>query len=155
MLQDWEVHRFTKTDKITSFVVWTPATFTRCTEPTGSWSPFLRTSLHTANILTELPLYMTDVDVLLLFKKIVTLALKKDKLQASDYRRARLKVSVALANKNLLQEYEKDLLLLCFEIKFIYHENEKKRSPRSVLRLIYNISFRHGQAIPRLLTLPK
>lgn len=62
---------------------------------------------------------MTDVDVLLLFKKIITLALKKDKLQASDYRRARLKVSVALANKNLLQEYEKDLLLLCFEIKFI------------------------------------
>lgn len=62
---------------------------------------------------------MTDVDVLLLFKKIVTLALTKDKLQASDYRRARLKVSVALANKNLLQEYEKDLLLLCFEIKFI------------------------------------
>ena len=36
----------------------------------------------------------------------------------------------------------------------MYSENEEKRSPRSVLRL-YNISFRHGQAIQRLLTPPK
>lgn len=98
---------------------------------------------------------MTDVDVLLLFKKIITLALKKDKLQASDYRRAMLKVSVALAKKNLLQEYEKDIFLLCCEVKGIYYENEKKRSPRSVLRLIYIISFKHDQAIPRLITLAK
>ena len=109
---------------------------------------------HIANILTELPLHMTDVDALLLFKEITTLALKKDKLRATDYRRAMLKVSIALANKNLLQEDERDILLLFCEMMGIYYENEEKRSPRSVLRL-YNISFRHGQAIQRLLTPPK
>ena len=109
---------------------------------------------HIANILTELPLHMTDVDALLLFKEITTLALKKDKLRATDYRRAMLKVSIALANKNLLQEDEKDILLLFCEMMGMYYENEEKRSPRSVLRL-YNVSFRHGQAIQRLLTPPK
>ena len=65
-----------------------------------------------------------------------------------------LKVSIALANKNLLQEDEKDILLLFCEMMGMYYENEEKRSPRSVLRL-YNISFTHGQAIQRLLTPPK
>ena len=36
----------------------------------------------------------------------------------------------------------------------ICYENDGKRSPRSVLRL-YNTSFRHGQAIQKLLTPPK
>ena len=36
----------------------------------------------------------------------------------------------------------------------MYYVNEGKRSPRSVLRL-YNISFRHGQAIQWLLSPPK
>lgn len=92
---------------------------------------------------------MTDVDALLLFKEITTLALKKDKLRATDYRRAMLKVS-----KKLLKDDEKDILLLFCEMMGMYYENEEKRSPRSVLRL-YNISFRHGQAIQRLLTPPK
>ena len=92
---------------------------------------------------------MTDVDALLLFKEITTLALKKDKLRATDYRRAMLKVS-----KKLLKDDEKDILLLFCEMMGMYSENEEKRSPRSVLRL-YNISFRHGQAIQRLLTPPK
>ena len=39
--------RITERDKaITSFVVWTPTTFTWCTEPTRLWSRFLRTSPH-------------------------------------------------------------------------------------------------------------
>lgn len=109
---------------------------------------------HIANILTELPLHMTDADALLLFKEIISLALKKDKLRATDYRRALLKVTIALANKKLLKDDERDILLLFCEMMGIYYENDEKRSPRAVLRL-YNISFRHGQAIRRLLTPPK
>ena len=97
---------------------------------------------------------MTDVDALLLFKEITTLALKKDKLRATDYRRAIFKVTIALSKKNLLTEDEKDILLLFCEMMGIYYENNGKRSPRSVLPL-YNISFRHGQAIQKLLTPPK
>ena len=97
---------------------------------------------------------MTDVDALLLFKEITTLALKKDKLRATDYRRAILKVTIALSNKNLLTEDEKDILLHFCEMMGIYYENDGKKSPRSVLRL-YNISFGHGQAIQKLLTPPK
>ena len=109
---------------------------------------------HKANILTELPLHMTDVDALLLFKEVTTLALKKDKLRATDYRRAMLKVTIALANKNLLENDEKEILLLFSEMMGMYYENDEKRSPRSVLRL-YNISFRNGQAIQRRLIPPK
>lgn len=119
-----------------------------------SFSLNLSTHSHIANILTELPLHMTDVDFLLLFKEITTLTLKKDKLRATDYRRAILKVTIALSNRNLLTEDEKDSLLLFCDMMGIYYENDRKRSPRSVLRL-YNISFRHGQAIQKLLTTPK
>ena len=103
---------------------------------------------HIANILTELPLHMTNVDTLLLFKEINTLALKKEKLCATDYRRAILKVTIAMANKNLLESDEREILLLFCEMMGMYYENDEKRSPRSVLRL-YNISFRHEQAIQR------
>ena len=81
---------------------------------------------HIANILTELPLHMTDVDALLLFKEITTLALKKDKLRATDYRRAILKVTIALSKKNLLTEDKKDILILFCEMMGIYYENDGK-----------------------------
>ena len=74
-----------------------------------SFSSNLSTRLnHIANILTELPLHMTDVDALLLLKEITTLALKKDKLRVTNYRRAILKATIALSRKNLLTEVEKD-----------------------------------------------
>ena len=63
-------------------------------------------------------------------------------------------MTIALSKKELLKEQEKDILLLFCEMMGIYSENDEKRSPRSVLRP-YNISFRHGQAIPKLLTLLK
>ena len=103
-----------------------------------------------ANILTELPLHMTDVDALLLFKEITMLALKKEKLHATYYRRAMLKVTIALANKNLLQNNQREILLLFCEMMGMYYENDERRSPRSVLRL-YNISFRQAQAVQRQL----
>ena len=65
---------------------------------------------HIANILTELPIHMTDVDALLLCQEITTLALKKDKLLATDYRRAILKVTIALSNKNPSQKTRKTSL---------------------------------------------
>ena len=97
---------------------------------------------------------MTNVEALLLFKEITTLALNKDKLRATDYRRGLLKVTIAMANENLLSNNEKEILLLFCEMMSMYYENDDKRSPRSVLRL-YNISFRHGQAIQRQLIPPK
>ena len=109
---------------------------------------------HIANILTELPLHVTDVDALLLFKEITTLALKKDRFRATDYQRAMLKVTVALASQNLLKHDEREILLLFCEMTGMYYENDEHRSPRSVLRL-HNIAFRHGQAIQRQLIPPK
>lgn len=105
---------------------------------------------HLATMLTELPLHMTDVDALLLFKEITMLALKKEKLRATDYRRAMLKVTIALANKNLLQNNEREILLLFCEMMGMYYENDERGSPRSVLQL-HNISFKHAQAIQRLI----
>lgn len=67
---------------------------------------------HIANVLAELPLHMTDVDALLLFKEITMLALKKEKLSATDYRPAMLKVKIVLTNKNLRQNNEREFLLL-------------------------------------------
>lgn len=84
---------------------------------------------HIANILTELPIHMTDVDALLLCQEITTLALKKDKLLATYYRSAILKVTIALSNKNLLTEDEKDILLLFCEMMGIYYETMGKEAP--------------------------
>ena len=100
---------------------------------------------HLAKILTELPLHMTDVDARLLFKEITNLALKKDKLRATDYRWAILKVTIALSYRNLPTEDEKDILLLTVRWWAFFMKMMGKEAPRSVLRL-YNISFRHGQA---------
>ena len=96
---------------------------------------------------------MTDVDALLLF---ITLALKKEKICAIEYHynRAILMVTIALANKKLLKSDEREILLLFCEMMGMYYENDEKRSPRSVLRL-YNISFRHEQAIQRHLIATK
>ena len=44
--------------------------------------------------------------------------------------------------------------LIFSEMMGIYYKNDGKRSPRSVLRY-YNITFRHGQAIRKMLTPPK
>ena len=104
---------------------------------------------HLATMLTELPLHMTDVDALLLFKEITMLALKREKLRPTDFRQAMLKVTIALANKNPLQNNEREILLFC-EMMGMYYENDERGSPRSVLQL-YNISFKHAQAIQRLI----
>ena len=112
------------------------------------FEPFHVCFNYIANILTELPLHMTDVDPLLLFKDITMLALKKEKLCATDCCRAMLKVRIPLANKNLLQNNEREILLLFCEMMGTYYENDERRIPRSVLWL-YNISFRHAQAIQR------
>jgi len=108
---------------------------------------------HINNIIKEMPHHMTNVDALIAYKEIILLTLSKDKLRATDYRRALLKLTIALTKQDLLNESEDILLLFC-EMMGIYYENNDKRCPRSILRL-YNISFIHGQAIQQQLTPPK
>lgn len=109
---------------------------------------------HIANLFKELPLHMTNLDALLVFKEVTSLALNKDKLRATDYRRALIKLTIALTKKDLLTEDESKILLLFCEMMSVYYQNDDKRNPRAVLRL-YNISFQHGQAIQKVLTPPK
>ena len=54
-----------------------------------------------ANIPTELPLHMTDVEA----QEFTILGLKKETLHPTDYRQAMLNITIALANKNLLQVF--------------------------------------------------
>lgn len=109
---------------------------------------------HINNIITELPLHMTNIDALITFKEITSLALHKDKLRATDYRRALLKLTIALTKQDLLNESERDILLFFCEMMGMYYENDDKRSPKSALRL-HNISFKHGRAVQDQLTPPK
>lgn len=107
---------------------------------------------HIATILKKLPLHITDPDTLSMLEETLHLTLNKEKLRATDYRRALLKVTIQMAH--LLDEDEKMLLLYFCEMQSIYYESEEKRCPRQVLRL-YNISWLHGKKVQSVLCPPK
>lgn len=107
---------------------------------------------HIATILKELPQHITDPDTLLLLKETLLLTLNKEKLRATDYRKALLKITIQLAH--LLDDDEKMLLLSFCEMQGIYYEADEKRCPRQVLRL-HNISWLHGKKVQKVLCPPE
>lgn len=107
---------------------------------------------HIATLLNEIPLHLTDVNTLLEYKEVISLTLNKDKLRATDYRKALLKISIKLADT--LPENERKLLLTFCEMQGVYYNNDDKRSPRQVLRL-HNISFQHSIYMHKCLVPPK
>lgn len=107
---------------------------------------------HIATILQELPHHITDPDTLLVLKETLSITLNKEKLRATDYRKALLKVTMQLADQ--LQENERMLLLTFCEMQGIYYQADEHRSPRQVLRL-YNVSWFHGRAVQSVLCPPQ
>lgn len=76
-----------------------------------------------------MPHHITNVDCLVAFKEVISLTLNKEKLRATDYRKALLKLVITLTDKNLLDEDEKNMLLLFSEMMGVYYQNDDKRTP--------------------------
>jgi len=108
-----------------------------------------------SQILTELPHHVTDVDLLVLLKEIVSIALNKEKLRCTDYRRALLQLTVLLCNANIdVPQEVKELLLTFCEMMGTYYSYDDTRTPKQVLRL-YNLALRYSIAVKDVLTPPK
>ena len=84
---------------------------------------------HISNILDELSHHITDVDTLVTLKETLSIALKKDKLRCTDYRRALLQVTILLADK--ADEHVMELLTTMAEMMGIFYSKEVNRNPRT------------------------
>lgn len=107
---------------------------------------------HISHVLEELPHHITDVDTLLTLKETLSIALKKDKLRCTDYRRALLQVTILLTGK--ADNSVMDLLTTLAEMMGIFYAKEDTRCPKQILRLA-NLSFKHALAMRTILTPPK
>ena len=107
---------------------------------------------HISNILDEPSHHITDVDTLVTLKETLSIALKKDKLRCTDYRRALLQVTILLADK--ADEHVMELLTTMAEMMGLFYSEEVNRNPRQILRLA-NLAFRHAIAVRAVLTPPK
>lgn len=107
---------------------------------------------HIDHILKELPFHIDNPETLQMLKEVKDLTLSKEKLRATDYRKALLKATITLAD--LLTDDERDLLLSFCEMMSIYYDYDNNRTPRQVLRL-YNLSLRHAILVTEKLFPPK
>ena len=107
---------------------------------------------HISHVLEELPHHITDVETLVTLKETLSIALTKDKLRCTDYRRALLQVTILLAGK--AEESVMELLTTLAEMMGTFYAKEDSRNPRQILRLA-NLSFRHALAVRTVLTPPK
>lgn len=75
-----------------------------------------------SQILAELPHHVTDVELLILLKETISIALNKEKLRCTDYRRALLQLTVLLCNATIdVPQEVKELLLTFCEMMGIYY----------------------------------
>ena len=107
---------------------------------------------HIAHVLQELPHHITDVDTLVTLKETLSIALRKDKLRCTDYRRALLQVTILLAEKADGGVIE--LLTTLAEMMGTFYAKEESRNPKQILRLA-NLAFKHALAVRAVLTPPK
>lgn len=110
---------------------------------------------HIAHVLEELPHHITNVDTLVTLKETLSIALHKDKLRCTDYRRALLQVTIILHNAaEKPEESVMELLTTLCEMMGTFYGKEDDRNPRQILRLA-NLAFRHALAVREVLTPPK
>lgn len=109
---------------------------------------------HIAHIMQELPLKLTDVNILTALNEITSITLNKEKLRCTDYRRALLQITLQLAKLLNVPSDVMELLLTFSEMMGIFYADDEKRTAKQVLRL-YNLSFRHALAVQSVLIPPK
>ena len=101
------------------------------------------------NVLEELPHHISDIDTLIKLKEILAVQLNKEKMRGVDYRKTLSFLTIALhqkANRDV-----RILLRTLCEMVEIFYCQEKRRSPRLVLRL-HNLCWRHAIQCRQVLT---
>ena len=101
------------------------------------------------NVLEELPHHISDIDTLIKLKEILAVQLNKEKMRGVDYRKTLIFLTIAL-HQTATRDVRILLMTLC-EMVEIFYCQEKRRSPRLVLRL-HNLCWRHAIQCRRVLT---
>lgn len=95
-------------------------------------------------------LAISDQALRAILRETISLALKKDKIKCTDYRKTLLLVTLHICKYPDVPQDVLELLLSFCEMMGIFYANEDKRCPKQVLRL-YNLSFRHSIAVKSVL----
>lgn len=101
------------------------------------------------NVLEELPHHISDIDTLTKLKEILAVQLNKEKMRGVDYRKTLIFLTIAL-HQTATRDVRILLMTLCEMVETFYCQ-EKRRSPRLVLRL-HNLCWRHAIQCRRVLT---
>lgn len=104
---------------------------------------------HIQNVLEELPHHITDIDTLIKLKEILAVQLNKEKKRGVDYRKTLIFLTIALYQV-ATRDIRALLVTLCEMVEIFYFQ-ERKRSPRLVLRL-HNLCWRQAILCRRVLT---
>lgn len=107
---------------------------------------------HIKNILEELPHHITDIDTLIKLKEILSVQLNKEKKRGVDYRKTLIYLTIALFE--IVTRDVRALLATLCEMVEVFYAQDRKRCPKSILRL-HNLCWRHATLCRKVLTPPR
>ncbi|CAH3156469.1 unnamed protein product [Pocillopora meandrina] len=96
---------------------------------------------HIKNILEEIPHHISDIDTLIKLKEILAVQLNKEKKRGVDYHKTLIYLTIALY-QTTTHDVRALLATLC-EMVEIFYAQDRKRSPKLILRL-HNLCWRHA-----------
>ena len=104
---------------------------------------------HIKNILEEIPYHISDIDTLIKLKEILAVQLNKEKKWGVDYRKTLIYLTIALY-QTTTHDVRALLATLC-EMVEIFYAQDRKRSPKLILRL-HNLCWRHAILCHKVMT---
>ena len=104
---------------------------------------------HIKNILEEIPHHISDIDTLIKLKEILAVQLNKEKKRGVDYRKTLIYLTIALY-QTTTHDVRALLATLC-EMVEIFYAQDRKRSPKLILRL-HNLCWRHAILCQKVMT---
>ena len=104
---------------------------------------------HIRNILEEIPHHISDIDTLIKLKEILAVQLNKEKKRGVDYRKTLIYLTIALY-QTTTHDVRALLATLC-EMVEIFYAQDRKRSPKLILRL-HNLCWRHAILCHKVMT---
>ena len=104
---------------------------------------------HIKNILEEIPHHISDIDTLIKLKEILAVQLNKEKKRGIDYRKTLIYLTIALY-QTTTHDVRALLATLC-EMVEIFYAQDRKRSPKLILRL-HNLCWRHAILCQKVMT---
>jgi hypothetical protein len=103
---------------------------------------------HIVNILKELSHHINDASVLIKIKQVVSILFSKEKVRGTDYPRAIMQLTAAIAGD--VSEVQRELLLTFVEMTKVFYFHDSELCARQILWL-HNLSWRHSMSASTVL----